>query len=889
MSADGVALVTGSVYFTAEVYPYFLMRGGELGYSLKPALRKVVFAILFETILLPAITRAVTPVTALAGTGRIPATRRAGHKEPVSVSGRETIYDSKTDTFAVKGDVVMTQGAIVLKADEIDVNRREQEVRAVGNVHLIDPEVEMWATVATIDIINETMVLNNAKILAKQRIYHLAGKKITKLEGQTYKIQDGYFTTCGCEHGTPSWSISARQMDVNVGQTATAHGVTFDVAGYPIAKLPYAIFPADSDRHSGFLSGREGYSGLRGVQWLQPYYIAFNKSSDATVAFDVETSQRIGGLAEYRLSNGNDDYLWADGAFYNESIRSQANRVGDISDTQMADPHIPVDRYGLIAMTRQHLTDDLIAYGDTVSVSDSLYLREMDVWTLSRGFSTTSFGSFINAPSDFGLLGQYENGYARLQGVWNQDLIQPQQFALQRLPDLTVTGRKELFNSLMFADYDAEAVDFYRYQGVDGGRFSANPRVTLPWRWGDYAYGYGTVGAQGVFYDTEGRDLTIFPVGTKPNTKPGVTHPTCADDGFDTLSFNNCVALSPFNSTGTSARLVPYAKAGISTVLERVYDFQWKRVEKLKNTIEPFANYAYVPNIYQGNQPLFDQVDRLNGRSLLTYGFTTRLFAKIREQRPEQTTADTIATEGVPDTESTVEPFHEDPLATSLAPRSGTIVRDGDHSQELGQLTVQQAYDFSHPIFGYGSGLSDVEGSLSIYPTQFATLSSTVDYNTRNSSGFTFANGTVSVQPPWSQASRLHMGRALQGSFVQFGYNYANRNSTVFQATRKNSSEYISARAYTDLFDYLGLYIAPDYDLASRKLLNAEYGVRLKSPCNCWAADLGITDSFNPNEVQIQFQLTLGGLGSVGPSPFGRNPFQSQGLVGAPTGVLPNY
>ena len=38
-------------------------------------------------------------------------------------------------------------------------------------------------------------------------------------------------------------------------------------------------------------------------------------------------------------------------------------------------------------MTRQHLTDDLIAYGDTVSVSDSLYLREMDVWTLSRGFS----------------------------------------------------------------------------------------------------------------------------------------------------------------------------------------------------------------------------------------------------------------------------------------------------------------------------------------------------------------------------------------------------------------------------------------------------------------------------------------------------------------------
>ena len=146
------------------------------------------------------------------------------------------------------------------------------------------------------------MVLYNAKMLAKQNIYHLEGKQITKLEGQTYQVKDGFFTTCGCEKGTPDWSISAKQMEVNVGQTGTAKGATFDVAGYPVIKLPYAIFPADSDRHSGFLSGREGQSGLRGFQWLQPYYIAINKSSDATVAFDVETSQRVGGLAEYRLS-----------------------------------------------------------------------------------------------------------------------------------------------------------------------------------------------------------------------------------------------------------------------------------------------------------------------------------------------------------------------------------------------------------------------------------------------------------------------------------------------------------------------------------------------------------------------------------------------------------
>ena len=113
-------------------------------------------------------------------------------------------------------------------------------------------------------------------------------------------------------------------MTVNMGHTGHATNGTFNVAGYPVIPIPYLVFPADTDRHSGLLSGREGESGLRGFQWLQPYYLAINKSSDATVALDIETSQRVGGLGEYRLVNGKDDYLWVDGAFYNESLRSDA-------------------------------------------------------------------------------------------------------------------------------------------------------------------------------------------------------------------------------------------------------------------------------------------------------------------------------------------------------------------------------------------------------------------------------------------------------------------------------------------------------------------------------------------------------------------------------------
>jgi lipopolysaccharide assembly outer membrane protein LptD (OstA) len=783
--------------------------------------------------------------------------------EPINITGRETIYDSKADTFTVRGKAVMTQGGSVLHADEIELFRKQREAVATGNVHLIDPQVEVWAKKAKVNVANETLDLYDATVRSKRNTYHLKGDRIQKLQGQNYRIVKGFFTTCGCTKGAPDWSISANEMDVNVGHKGHATGASFDILGQPIIKIPYATFPADTDRQSGLLAGRQGQSGLRGFQYLQPYYIAINKSQDATVALDVETSQRIGGLAEYRLTNGVDDYLWADGAFYDESIRSNSNRQSDIVDNQIADPHIPVDRYGIIGMTREHLTDNLMAYGNAVSVSDSLYLREMDVWTLSRGFGG-NWGSLRNAQSNFGLLDEFENGYAQMQGTWNQDLIQPQNYALQELPQLALSGRQNL-GSLAFADYDAQATYFYRADGVQGWRFLADPHVTLPWRLGDYLWGYGSAGVLSTVYDTSGHNVNVIPVGTHG------------------LSYNNGLKLGALSQGGMQANGIPYLTTGAGTELERVWNIGGDTIEKLKNTIDPFVSYAYVPRIYQGDQPLFDQYDRYNSRSLVTYGFTTRLFAKMAPH-PE---AETEQSQDANAPGSGVGPFgQQSQLNDSLAPTGASSYSNGANVNELAQVTVMQAYDFSHDLSAAAGRISDLEGLVTLYPTNIASLGSQVDYNPRGHLGITFANVFFNFQPPWSQVSNMYMGRALEGSFLQTSYNYVNRENAVLPGTLRNASEFVSVRAYSDVFDRLGVYFAPSYDVAAGRLLSSEYGVRLKSPCNCWAADFGLISSYNPNEVQFQFQLTLGGLGSFGQSPFGRNPFQEMGLAGSPTGVL---
>ncbi|HEY6393961.1 MAG TPA: hypothetical protein VIX12_01015, partial [Candidatus Binataceae bacterium] len=225
----------------------------------------------------------------------------------------------------------------------------------------------------------------------------------------------------------------------------------------------------------------------------------------------------------------------------------------------------------------------------------------------------------------------------------------------------------------------------------------------------------------------------------------------------------------------------------------------------------------------------------------------------------------------------------------AIAPLGGTSYSNGSEVRELASFTLMDAIDTSHQI-ALNSQFSDIQANLNIFPTKLASLGSQLDYNPRNNAGLTFGSVYLNFQPPWSKsASGLYMGRALQGSFLQMSYIYVRPENAVLSGKNNNASQYMTLRAYSDLFDRLGVYVGPSYDFAASKLLAAEYGLRIKSPCDCWAADLVVSDTFNPNEVQVQFQLTFGGLGSVGRSPFGRNPFQQYGLIGQPTGVLPGW
>ena len=793
---------------------------------------------------------ALAPAGALAQPNSLSSLIHREHQAPLQVTGRNFVYDYKTNTFIVTGDAAVAQQASILTADEIELARGKRELHARGRVHLVDPLTEIRAREGHLNLSKETGELTDASVTNFNKTFRIEGARIKKSPGQRYSISDGTFTTCGSEPGTPDWSISADEMDAKVGDTATAHDVHFNILGHPVLYSPYAIFPADTSRHSGFLTPRLGESGLRGFQLVQPYFWAINRSSDATVGLDLETSQRVGGLGEYRLLTGPDNYFVIDGAFYNESLRSSQNRQNDIIDTQIANPFIPVNRYDLLGMARQHITDSLVAYGDATTVSDPLLLRELNVWTLSRSAAAgilypRQLQLMRNAMSDFGLLDSYQNGYLRLGGIYNQDLIQYQPFALQTLPEFLASGRKDLFGGLFYADYDVTADNFYRRQGQRGMRLDLNPRVTLPWRLGDYLYGFGTLGLRETLYDTSGHQIAITPVG---------------DDG---RKYNNGLSLGSLAPGGFQSREMIYGSAGIASEIERIYDLNWEPVEKLKHTIEPFVNYAYVPNYDQGSLPLFDEIDRIEGRSLITYGVTSRIFLKLaRHQARPGESQESVNTEE--ENEFAIHPF----MARSFV--------NGSAVEEILRITAMQAYDTTHAIAqGSGTRLSDLDLIGSLFPSSTLGIGGQLTYSPQVSSVH-YASGYLNFQPSWTRNSKISTGSALQ-----VGYIYIGPGPESKPGVNAGFNQFLTARAYYELFNRMAVLFAPSYDFTTHRLLAAEYGLRIKPPCNCWAFDMGITNTINPSETQFQFQVTLGGIGSIGKTPFVGVPFRSR------MGVLP--
>ena len=532
---------------------------------------------------------------------------------PVEIEGKNLVHDDKTDTYIITGAARLEQGPTTISADQI-ILQHSHRGTATGNVHLVDPSSDIHSSKAWFNLHDETARLSDARVHALGNSYYLTAKDLHKGTGERYQASDASITTCTGNTARPEWGISASQIDVHLNGIAKAHDAYFDVLGQPLLPVPFAAIDTNNERHSGFLVPRYGYSSLNGAVYEQPYFIDISRSQDMTAQLDVETSTRIGGQLEYRLVNGEEDHIFVTSSFYNESIRSQQNRESDLVDPQIANPTIPINRWGFAGLAREYLTPSLFGYANLFYGSDSLFFRETPGPALSHeyGWNGGLWQTARNAISNFGMFQEFDSSYLQMEGVWNEDLIQPQSFALQTLPKLLWSGFQSIDGGRAYLDYDASAVNYWREQGIDGSRIDFNPRLTVPWMWSRYLDGWATAGMDAAAYDVSGHQVNVIPVGTQG------------------LTYNNGLTLEPLAPGGLMARAIPYTNLGVRSALVDSYDVNAFGLRKLEALIQPYTQYSYVPSVAQNDFPLFDSVDRIDARSLIDYGVSLRIFGQAQ-------------------------------------------------------------------------------------------------------------------------------------------------------------------------------------------------------------------------------------------------------------------
>jgi LPS-assembly protein len=838
------------------------------------------------------------------GRRRIVRPKPTGSHE-VAVDAESLSYDQETNTLTARGSVTLTREDTTLTADEVVYDRTNAIVEARGHVVLTDPEATVEGDFAHLDLEDESGWVEAATADMHASDYVLKAGRIDKKGGPQYSAADPLFTSCRCGGlDKPSWSIGGQQSDVNIRGVGTVRNAILRVKDIPVLYFPYLIFPANTQRQSGFLFPRLGYSNRRGFQYEQPFFWAISKSTDATVALDVETAARIGIIGEYRYMLSRDSHGEFTGAYYNESIRGRTLGTIQPSGETIV---IPENRFAFAGHHGSPFYGGGRFYLDLFAVSDDLFLREMNSFSFST-LSDLALRTTRYTTSRTGVYKSWGEGLVNVESAYYQDLIDPQSLALQKLPRVDVVHSLPLLGNRAVARVDGQAIDYQRENGYDGVRGDLPVDLFLPFQLGRVINGSVTGQVRETAY-------------TLTSTKQvGVVVPR--NDALPS-HFRTAPELPALDADRNRELAEVQGRAG--TEFARVYTFQHLGLEKLRHSIEPEVQYLYVPQVgrpmFQQTFPdcdtlpaarrrpgsncnatlftegyLFDERDAINRRNFLSYGLTTRLLA--RGPTPAETAARTPgAPPPAPAPEVTGPPAFEllpnfvgpprpvPEAAPAPEPPSGP-------SRELLRASILHGYDLSRDLVG-NSHQSDFDLGLRMSPLDYLSMTYNTTVSAQQSSVRGLSTTIVAREPGWAPSNALRNYQnattaILRYAFIEKNVNQGVGSNSAASAELNNSTglNELDGGLYVRLGDYVGAGFFSRYtytpatvvdkngnpvfgpnnqlETIGPHFLERDYLVRLISRCNCWVMEAGLADKFNPDERLFRVQFTLIGLGSFG-------------------------
>jgi LPS-assembly protein len=719
------------------------------------------------------------------------------------------------------GAVVIKRDDMTLKAEEVRVDRNTQDVEAKGKVSADSPEWKIRsADSMQFNLGRETGEGRNADIFIEQGHVSITGGRFQKFEGQAFRVDDLFFTTCLCESGVPHWKFSAAQMDLSADGLGTIRDGYFYILDVPVFYLPYGFFPVRTERQTGFLFPKFGSSSSEGFRYQQPFFWAISKSTDATIALDVQTRARIGVIGEFRtVFDRNSDFQIVS-SYFNEALRK--NEQEDVEDRTIADQRIPQNRWSVGATHRYFLGNDWLTYSDIAAYRDDLFTRELSERFDLPGEREFDIRVSRFSESRFGLFRNWGDTFLQGENRFYQDFVQPDQITLHRTPQVAFWGRRFLAGFPLEFRWRSEAVNYIRRVGGDGVRFDLRPELVLPFQMASHLFGSVSVAPRETAYH--------------------LYTPVKASD------------------RNLSRELVE-VRGQIGTTLNRVFAWSGLGLAGVKHVIEPELNYLFVPHTDQSSIPLMDGTDRIGRRNVLTVAVANRLWGKFAnplatEEEKEAQLLNPVGFAGVRDLAHWRVALGYD---VDKERKGGDSLTDLDMSLRLNPanyLTV--SFDG-----GFNPGpweVSQARAKLALNdPRPILRRSLDADFNRPNSFSFIYSFLRNNPNAIFADDANVDFDRPATVAYCNAHKLDPRCTGTPYG---KNVAGNLGANLFLHLTDHALLALNGIYSVRDSRFLGIRAATKLLSTCECWSVTLGVRRSVNPSKTSFNFDFNLLGLGS---------------------------
>jgi len=502
---------------------------------------------------------------------------------PLQISADHVAQSGEKDTVRAWGKVKIEYQGRILKAHKVTINTETGRGEASGNVILITPDGTKFKSKRTrFDMKSKTGFISHAKG-AIADTYFVRAKKIRRLSDDHYILNEGAFTTC--KGKIPDWSIETEMMDIKRKDRIWIKGAKIKVRDIPILYIPAGYIPMDLSRKTGFLVPIVGSSNTDGLSVRNSFFWAINQWSDATVYIDYLSKRGVRPGLEYRYTPSHNTNGNFRGFFLDDDSGAQFWKVDMLHNQNFEN--------GFYLSAKLDLESDNSFNKTFQDDTSQRTRRQTDSYaTLNKSWTDNSLdailryrdSSQLDRDDTLGQLPQITFKTQRIR-IGKMDAFFNQESSISSfLVDLDT-------NPLVDNNFNVQRIDFHPQIS-----FTTNPASWMALT--------TTLGLRETWYSK----------------------------GLD--SFNN--ELSGFSRESIDFR----------TVLEgpkfnKIFHSRDGKYGAFKHVIEPRFTFDYIPNIDREDREkirVFDIIDQVDPKSVLTYSLTQRLLRKeVTDDGVEQT------------------------------------------------------------------------------------------------------------------------------------------------------------------------------------------------------------------------------------------------------------